>query len=120
MMGLLLRGAPSMLNVADNTGCTALSCASMMGHCTAVSYLLSAGANERALPAQGGVSSLAFAIHEGHDDVVRLLVDEGIEAVGGTSMMIRGAVYLLEAACVSRRATTLQILLALQRRLGVN
>lgn len=79
--------------------------------CTAVSYLRCAGASDKALLEQTGRSALLDAIiHEGLENMVRLLLDEGMEAVGGIPAMPMA----FEVAIGAGRATMLQRLQAVQ------
>lgn len=107
VMDVLLRTAPSTLNIADSTGRTALAHAAESEQRAAVSYLLSAGATEKAALAQMNRSALLFSIFNGKKDMVRLLLDEGMEAVGGMQAMPRA----LKTAAASTRGSILQMVL---------
>lgn len=108
VMAILLRRAPCTLNMADNMDYTALSHAAKFGPCYAVSYLLSAGASDEALLAHTGNSALLRSIEEGQEDKVRLLLDEGMDAVGGIPAMSMA----LQLAIEGRRVAILQMLVA--------
>ena len=82
-----------------------LSHAAFRGEYTSVSFLLSAGARENKQQVQTGASALAASIIAGHADVVRLLLHEGLEAVGGTLALPEA----LKLAILEERATILQM-----------
>lgn len=106
-MDALLRSAPSTLNIADKTGRTALTRAAESDHRMAVSHLLSAGATERVVLAKMGKSALLFTIFNLKESMVRLLLDEGLEAVGGMPAMPQA----LKTAIAARSGTILQMVL---------
>lgn len=83
----------------------------------AVSFLLSAGASNRAVIEScmgGGVfhyfCPLADAVSGGHDNVVRILLDDGLEAVGGLFVIPNALHHALKIG----RPRTLLRLLAVQ------
>lgn len=82
--------------MADNGGFTALSHAAMTGRCTAASYLLSVGGNDAAMRAGTGSSTLAVAVLQGHAPMVRLLLDKGMDAVGGTDAILNSFGFAIE------------------------
>lgn len=71
-----------------------------------VSFLLSAGTSEnKEQVVQTGISPLTGAIKGGHANVARLLLEKGLEAVGGMSAMPEA----LQAAKLEKRTTILQM-----------
>lgn len=108
LAGLLLSEAPSTVNHADLTGQTPLYSASCAGNERMVEYLLAAGATQ---PDSYDltVCPLNVSVQNGHDAVVRKLLDIGLDAIGGLP------VVLPEALCMathSGRASILGVLLA--------
>ena len=94
---ILLTTAPSTINVKDNNGCTSLGIASFWGHASTVSFLLSAGAHEPA-PWIAGFrnGALMLAVERNRQNVVRILLDQGLAAVGGllvVTQAMRSAIH---------------------------
>lgn len=115
VMEILLRSAPSTVNLADMSGCSALFYYSALGHRMAVSLLLSAGASEKAALAKTGRCALLGAVEMGQENVLRLLLHEGLEAVGG----MQAISVAVEAAIEDRRPACLRMLLAAKVGAGV-
>lgn len=95
----------------SNHGYTALSIASRRGLETSVAFLLSAGASDKAVWSCRGDSSLWMAVENGHEKIVRMLVDAGMDVIGGGSMAILGA---MRRAAQRRLARTLDVLLGVE------
>lgn len=81
LLDKLLSIAPMTLNITMNSGASSLAIAAARGHAETVSFLLSAGASD-AWDANG-VHALREAVRSGRENVVQILLDEGLEAVGG-------------------------------------
>lgn len=91
-IGLLTAKAPvSLLNQLDSDGKTALHYAACFGEEAAVSHLLSAGANDRAMLQKVGETSICTAAFTGHEGVVRIMVatKSNLDAVGGRDILYR-------------------------------
>lgn len=82
VVNILLSAAPGTLNHTDKRGNTALMHAAANGQGRTLSSLLTAGANDEAAWKKGN-SALLTAISVGQSDMVKLLLDEGLVAVGG-------------------------------------
>lgn len=77
-----------------------------VGNTCQVFFLLSAGTSEnKKQVVQTGISPLIGATKGGHANVVRLLLEKGLEAVGGISAMPEA----LRAAILEKRTTILQM-----------
>ncbi|CAM9188238.1 unnamed protein product [Ectocarpus fasciculatus] len=107
LLGLLLARAPSTVNAPNEEGVTALCYAAAEGKEVAVSCLLSAGAYDDPFLFGKGIGSLIMAAELGHEKVVRVLLDRGVQAVGGELAMS----YALRRAVHNRFRTILQMLL---------
>ncbi len=79
---ILLSAAPGTLNHTDKRGNTALMHAAANGQGRTLSSLLAAGANDETAWKEGN-SALLTAISVGQSDMVKLLLEEGLDAVGG-------------------------------------
>ena len=87
-VGLLLSRVPSTINDIDYTGTTPLGCAARKGHAHTVSFLLSAGAREPAAGWTPGIITMGIlhsAVVEDRQEVVRILLSQGLEAIGGVA-----------------------------------
>lgn len=96
---------------ATNPGYTPLACAAKTGVETSVAFLLAAGASDKALWRRLGVSSLWMAVENGHENIVRMLVNAGMRAIGGGSTVILGAMC---RAAAQRQARILDMLLGVE------
>lgn len=110
LLGLLLSRAPSTVNLPNTDGVTALCYAASEGKEAAVSCLLSAGARDNTFLFAKGIGSLLIAVELGHEKVVRVLLDRGVQAVGGELAMS----YALRRAISYRFPRILQMLLAIE------
>ncbi|CAM9443730.1 unnamed protein product, partial [Hapterophycus canaliculatus] len=109
VIGLLVWKAPVLLNHTDNEGKTPLWYAADGGHESAVVRLLQAGAkNENKGQPK---CPLSAAVLNGHEVVVRILIDEGIEAIGRFLAISHG----IHAAVKERRTRILHALLTTPR-----
>lgn len=100
-----------LLQVTDDRK-TPLAYAAQEGHERAVSYLLAKGATDAPAWANGyGGGSLWKAVENGHEGVVRRLVDAGLGVVGGDSMCVLGAMV---RASTGRRPRILRLLLRVE------
>ncbi|CAN0499456.1 unnamed protein product [Ectocarpus sp. 12 AP-2014] len=80
---LLLPKAMATINQDTGYGGTPLCCAASGGYEESVRCLLSFGASDNALWSKKGASALVGAVQEGRQEIVRILVDHGVDAVGG-------------------------------------
>lgn len=90
MVELLLRKAPSTISFTDsNCKCTPLGVAAFGGQASTVSSLLSAGAREPMVWTPGTIhdNALILAVELNRQNVVRILLDQGLEAIGGVAMI---------------------------------
>ncbi|CAM9490879.1 unnamed protein product [Ectocarpus sp. 12 AP-2014] len=110
LLGLLLSRAPSTVNLPNKKGVTALCYAASEGMEVAVSCLLSAGARDDPFLFAKGIGSLLTAVELGHEKVVRVLLDRGVQAVGGELAMS----YALRRSILKRFPRILQMLLAVE------
>lgn len=72
---------------------------------------MAAGASDKAIWSRRGGSSLWVAVENGHEKIVRMLVDAGMGVIGGGSMAILGAMC---RASERRMAKILDILLGVE------
>jgi len=113
LLELVLAKAPVALSQPDRDGRTPLFVAAANGRGGALRRLLALGAKQ---PAAGGASvgtrcPLQEAVRRNDGEVTRILVDQGMEAIGGgASAMVRA----METAAEAGRAKILQVLLAVQ------
>lgn len=105
MIDLLLSEAPHTINVSSKAGETPLYVAALGGSGEAVSRLLAAGAVHSSFLA---ACPLIVAAQHGNEDAVRVLIEEGLEAIGGSAKVIPFAVTV---ATISGNAKTLGRLL---------
>ena len=86
---LLLAKAPSTINEIDNTGCTPLGMAASSGQASTVSFLLSAGAREPTVCSSDTIrkGALLLAVKGNRQTVVRVMLEQGLEAVGGLALV---------------------------------
>ncbi|CAN0414062.1 unnamed protein product, partial [Hapterophycus canaliculatus] len=115
LIDILLLNAPTTLNRATPDGLTPLYAAAMSGKDRAVSHLLAAGARQPPASAEKDMCPLVAAVRENHRDVVRvLLMDEGMEAIGGSEAIPRA----VGAAAAARkgRAGIVRMLLSAEGR----
>ncbi|CAM9694069.1 unnamed protein product, partial [Sphacelaria rigidula] len=110
VMRLLVEAAPPTVNQRNDFGYTPLCYAAEEGNEVAVALLLAAGARDRDVQVHGGMSSLWTAMDEGHENVVRMIVDAGMGVIGGT-MALLGAMC---RASEKRQARTLDLLLGVE------
>lgn len=105
----------AVLNLSDNNGHSPLYYAALEGHEGTVSRLLAMGASDEIdliLDTHDpGLSSLLTAVGRGRSRVVRTILDEGIEAVGGIGVIPVAIVTAING----RQVRLLQILLADER-----
>ena len=92
-------------------GYTPLACAAKTGVETSVAFLLAAGATDKALWSRLGASSLWMAVQNDHENIVRMLVDAGMNAIGGHSAVILGA---MRHASQTQKARILAMLLGVE------
>lgn len=83
IIGLLLSKAMATLDQDTGYGGTPLCCAASGGYEESVRCLLSFGASDNALWSKKGLSALVGAVQEGRQEIVRILLDHGVDAVGG-------------------------------------
>eukprot|EP00752_Nemacystus_decipiens_P014985 g13343.t1 len=110
VLRLLVMAAPSTVNQRDALGYSPLCHAAREGNEATVAFLLAAGARDRDVQVHGGMSSLWMAMEKGHENVVRMIVDAGMDIIGG-------AMALLGAMCRAserRQARTLDLLLGVE------
>lgn len=95
----------------SKSGYTPLGCAAQSGRDASVAFLFAAGASDKAIWSRRGISSPWKAVEHGHGNIVRMLVDAGMDVIGGGSMAILGAMcHALER----RRASILEMLLGVE------
>lgn len=115
---MLVSHAPATLNHAARYGETPLSLAAYNGNDGTVFHLLSLGASNKEVinSWMGGGNyrdykcPLARAVSEGHEHVVRTLLDVGLEAVGGLSVIPKALCH----AVVDRQPRILQRLISVE------
>ncbi|CAM9720621.1 unnamed protein product [Scytosiphon promiscuus] len=83
LLSVLLQAAPTSLNLVDNSGLTPLGMATAFGRQEGVRCLLAFGASDRDLFQETCSSSLQIAVATGNMHVLRILLGQGLEAVGG-------------------------------------
>ncbi|CAN0253837.1 unnamed protein product [Scytosiphon promiscuus] len=90
LVSKLLSSAPTTLNAVSRVGGSPLTLACYHGHAETVSFLLSVGASDAEHAEANGSCALFAAVVQGQEEVARILLDEGFEAVGGL-FVIRGS-----------------------------
>ncbi|CAM9469500.1 unnamed protein product, partial [Laminaria digitata] len=108
LIDMLYAGAPATLNTYSSDGETPLFAACTEGREGTVSRLLSLGARQRVPPDDRNMCPLLVAAILGFSGVVRILVDDGLRAVGGTGTLSMG----LNNALLYRNAKAVRLLLA--------
>lgn len=106
VVGMLLSKAPGTLNHTCSGGTTPLYWASFGGNEDVVAFLLAAGA-QQPTAYESTACPLNASVQEGHTEVVRMLLHNGLEAIGG-AVAIPTA---LATAVHTRRAGVLQIII---------
>ena len=81
----MLVRAGAGVRVAGNTGATCLMLAAYFGHTETVRYLVGLPDVEVNHEENKGFTALHFAVQEGHDDVVEVLIDAGADIDARTS-----------------------------------
>eukprot|EP00752_Nemacystus_decipiens_P002657 g2485.t1 len=128
LIDLLVAKAPETLHVGEEGRSSPLCNAVIKGHEKAVLHLLSAGANDSrvTLANKSGGGPLACTILFKNESMMRLLLKEGLWAVGGAATAIPSALYvaLSESAYYSgymrlihQQVLTLPLALLIRRRL---
>lgn len=117
LVSVLLSKGPAALNQPDYGGKTPLFVAAESGRVVAVRRLLSLGAKQPRTSSSGRIKCpLQAAVRRNHQEVARVLVERGKEAVGGgSSTMLRAMVTAAETG----RAKILHMLLAAREGGGV-
>lgn len=103
VMEMLLAAAPSTLNMGDVYGASALCYVARKGQNGVVSLLFSAGARDETILSKTGVGCLEIAVGKcaeegGHEDMVRLILRQGLQAVGGDAVVAKVLVLMAENA----------------------
>ncbi|CAN0537587.1 unnamed protein product, partial [Ectocarpus sp. 8 AP-2014] len=83
----ILSVAPTTVNQVAPDGSTPLYMASGFGQYEAVSLLLSAGAKQTHLSFEKGKCPLDVAVRQNRTDVVRVLLSDGLHAIGGSLVL---------------------------------
>lgn len=109
VIGLLVWKVPGALNHPDGDGKTPLWYAADGGHESAVVRLLYAGATNENNGQE--LCPLSAAVLKGHEGVVRILIEEGVEAIGGFMTVS----HSVDAAVKTRRTRILHALLTTSR-----
>ncbi|CBJ31898.1 similar to ankyrin 2,3/unc44 [Ectocarpus siliculosus] len=90
----ILSVAPTTVNQVAPDGSTPLYMASGFGQYEAVSLLLSAGAKQTRLSFEKGKCPLDVAVRQNRTDVVRVLLSDGLHAIGGSLVLPQATSYL--------------------------
>ncbi|CAN0017402.1 unnamed protein product, partial [Laminaria digitata] len=98
LVGMLHSNSPDTINTPNPRGETPLFMACCHGHASVVSRLLSLGAIR---PEDHNLCPLAIAVRKGFLGVVRVLVNEGMEAVG-VKKALHDALYISARFCQGR------------------
>ena len=108
LVDMLHTEAPDNLSRVASTGETPLCIACAQGRENVVTRLLSLGATHR-VSDDRSACALSMAAMKGREGIVRILIDEGLGAVGGRVVVMPDAMY---TAIRSRHAGVLRMLLA--------
>ena len=109
LVDMLHAEAPDTLSRAASTRETPLCIACAQGRENVVARLLSLGATHRVWRDDPSACALSMAAMKGRKGIVRILIDEGLGAVGGRAMVMPDAMY---TAIRSRHSDVLLMLLA--------
>ncbi|CAM9366004.1 unnamed protein product [Laminaria digitata] len=109
LVDVLHAEAPDTLSRVASTGETPLCIACAQGRENVVTRLLSLGATHPVSGDDHSACALSMAAMKGREGIVRILVEEGLGAVGGRTVVMPDAMY---TAIRSRHAGVLRMLLA--------
>lgn len=110
---MLLSAAPDTLNHPEESGSTALVLAALGGEGPTLSFLLAAGVNDEAKCMAVG-TALVNAIVHGQDSVVGILLEEGLQAIGGKLAVELAIPEAMRRSVEHERVRVLQQLLDVQ------
>ena len=111
LVDILYTGAPDTLSRYTSDGRTPLFVSCIDGHASMASRLLSLGAMQWMRPHAPDTSPLVVAAAKGFEGVVRVLIKEGMPAVGVTTLP-----FAVFSAVETGHAKVLQLVLAADRR----